>query len=88
MDYDKKLFYVRDDANILAKPFNVSEVKSYLTAEFLSYSFVAELDMSLKIFRSLTSDIVLTTEVLDPHDDSAKGNDIDEAKRNEVKVLP
>lgn len=52
VDYDKKLVYVRDDANIPAKPFNVSQVKSYLTGDFLFYSFVAELDMSLKIFLS------------------------------------
>ena len=75
---DQKLFYVRWDNNLTAKPFRLADVKRYQEPEVTTFSFVPEVNKRLEYFREEEFES-FPTGYISHFDSCAKGNEINQA---------
>ena len=87
VDYNRKLVFVRDVKIGQARPFNVAQVKPYLSPEVLSYLLLTDIEIGLSCFKSPVDSGCYMTEIIDPTDDRATSKEMQAAKKLEIKNL-
>lgn len=88
-DFDpgRKIIFVRDYVSNPATNFTVAQVKPYLEPEHLAHTLLTDFATCLSHFKSPCEDFTLVVEVLDPNDDCARGPEMTEAKKAEIRAL-
>jgi len=87
-DADRKLVYIQDSKIGAPRPFNVVQVKRYITPEVLAHSFFTDIGEGLSSFSSPPDDnFMYPTEILHPRDPRANGPEMGAAVRKEIKGL-
>ena len=88
-DEEKKLVYVKDVKIGAARPFNVSQVKRYLTPDMVAHCFMSDLGDNLRKFGTSANDDseVYLTEILNPNDPRSDSIEMGEAKKAEIRSL-
>ena len=87
-DEEKKLVYVKDVKTGAARPFNVSQVKRYLTPDMVAHCIMSELGEKLHRFGTSGKDWqVYLTEKLNPNDPRSDSLEMEEAKKAEIRSL-
>lgn len=90
-DPQKKLVYIKDVKTGPSRPFNIAQVRKYLSAEMTAHTHVLEIAASLRRMSheatsNHTSDVMLT-EVLDRDDPRANTKAMNDAIKKEVDGL-
>lgn len=78
---------MRESVSSPAAPFNVAQVKPYFEPVTIAHQFLIDVAAEIKNFRSPYKDLSHTIEVLNPSDDRARGPEMTEAKKAQVRGL-
>lgn len=84
---ERKLVFVSHSATRLETTFNFAQVRPYLEPKTLAHTHLAYIFTVLNNFKSPSEDLILAVEVLDPNDDHARGPEMSEAKKAEIRAL-
>lgn len=88
MNYHARIVYIRDSPDSPARPFSITHVNSYYTAEIHASSLISNINgfFSWDCLPKYEDDMFVT-EVLFSDDKSAKSEEINEAKRKEINDI-
>eukprot|EP00171_Calliarthron_tuberculosum_P008774 IDg8774t1 len=87
VDYDRKIATVRDSNNNNLVPFNLAQVKHYLTSNQTADSFLCSLLSSLEDFKKSEVESIYLTEVLEKGDPRIDSPEMRAEKLKEIKNL-
>lgn len=88
MDERAKIAYIRDDVNSPARPFNIVQIKPYYSPDILAGDFISDVNNFFSYHCSpANEEDIFMTEIISNDDPRAQCEEMNDAKRKEIRDL-